>query len=133
MPTSFLTADTSFPRLTEEMPVREQLSRVENYLFILLEQLRYTLSNLSADNFNDAALKEIGEAISAPMISVVTDLAGNVSTLGKYVRNAAMQCSRSYSGKMSSRELKSRWTCESCFGTNSRIARSPSALSICAT
>ena len=81
MPTSFLTADTSFPRLTEEMPVREQLSRVENYLFILLEQLRYTLSNLGAENFNDTALKEIGEAIQGPLVSVITDMEGNISTL----------------------------------------------------
>ena len=81
MPTSFLNADTSFPRLTEEMPVREQLSRMENYLFVLLEQLRYALSNLGAENFNDASLKEIGEAINEPVISVITDMQGNISSL----------------------------------------------------
>ena len=81
MPTSFLNADTSFPRLTEEMPVREQLMRVENYLFVLLEQLRYALSNLGAENFNDAALKEIGEAINEPVLSVITDMQGNISSL----------------------------------------------------
>ena len=81
MPTSFLSADTSFPRLTSEMPAEEKLNRIESYLWMLLEQLRYTLSNLGEDNFNETSLKKIGEAINAPVISVVTDLQGNVSSL----------------------------------------------------
>ena len=81
MPTSFLSADVGFPRLTADMPVEERMSRVTNYLYMLLEQLRYALSNLSADNFNDAALRKIGEAINAPVVSVITDMQGNISTL----------------------------------------------------
>lgn len=81
MPTGFLAADTNFPRLTEDMPERERLNRIENYLYMLLEELRYTLSNLSEDNFNEKTLEELGETLTGPMRSVVTDLAGNVSTL----------------------------------------------------
>lgn len=81
MPTSFLSADEGFPRLTSDVPMEERMNRVRDYLFNLLEQLRYILSNLSAENFNDAALKEIEEAMTGPIRNTVTDLAGNVSTL----------------------------------------------------
>lgn len=81
MPTSFLSADAGFPRLTSDVPMEERMNRVRDYLFNLLEQLRYILSNLSAENFNDAALKEIEEAMTGPIRNTVTDLAGNVSTL----------------------------------------------------
>lgn len=81
MPTSFLSADAGFPRLTSDVPMEERMNRVKDYLFVLLEQLRYILSNLSAENFNDAALKEIEEAMTGPIRNTVTDLAGNVSTL----------------------------------------------------
>ena len=83
MPTSFLSADAGFPRLTEEMPVEERMNRIENYLYMLLEQLRYTLANLGEENFNEAAFQEISQDIQEPVLSVVSDLAGNVSTISQ--------------------------------------------------
>lgn len=87
MPTSFLSADAGFPRLTSDVPMEERMNRVRDYLFLLLEQLKYTLSNLSAENFNDAALQEIEEAMTGPIRNTVTDLAGNVSTLEQTANN----------------------------------------------
>lgn len=81
MPTSFLAADTNFPRLTEDVPVNERLGRIENYLYMLLEELRYTLANLGEENFNEQTLKELGDTLTGPISRTVTDLAGNVSTL----------------------------------------------------
>ena len=81
MPTSFLSADAGFPRLTGDVPAEERMNRIRDYLFLLLEQLRYVLSNLGEENFNDAALREIEEKMTGPIRSVVSDLAGNVSTL----------------------------------------------------
>lgn len=81
MPTSFLSADAGFPRLTNDIPMEERMNRVQQYLFLLLEQLRYVLSNLGEENFNEESLKQIGEAISGPIYSQVSDLQGNVSTL----------------------------------------------------
>lgn len=81
MPTSFLSADTNFPRLTADQPVEERLGKIQNYLYMLLEELRYTLSNLGEENFNDETLKEMGETLTGPITQTVTDLAGNVSTL----------------------------------------------------
>ena len=81
MPTSFLSADAGFPRLTADIPQEERLNRIENYLYMLLEQLRYTLYNLGKDNFNEAELKQIEEETGGPLYKIITDLEGNVATL----------------------------------------------------
>lgn len=81
MPTSFLSADAGFPRLTNDIPMEERMNRVQQYLYMLLEQLKYALANLSADNFNEADLAKLQEETTAGIRSVVTDLAGNVSSL----------------------------------------------------
>jgi hypothetical protein len=81
MPTSFLSADAGFPRLTSDIPQEERLNRIENYLYMLLEQLKYALYNLGKDNFNETDLKDIEEDISGPIMSVVSDMQGNISSL----------------------------------------------------
>lgn len=81
MPTNFLSADTNFPRLTADEPVEKRLQQIRDYLYMLLEELRYTLANLGEENFNEQALLQMGETMTGPLKSVVTDLAGNVSSL----------------------------------------------------
>lgn len=81
MPTSFLSADAGFPRLTNDIPMEERMNRVQQYLFMLLEQLRYALANLGEENFNEASLAAIERAITDPIMQVVTDVQGNVSVL----------------------------------------------------
>lgn len=93
MPTSFLSADAGFPRLTNDIPMEERMNRVQQYLFMLLEQLRYALSNLSEDNFNEADLKQLQEETTAGLRSVVTDLAGNVSVLEQTASSLTSQVS----------------------------------------
>ena len=83
MPTSFLSADAGFPRLTPDIPAEERLNRIQNYLYMLLEQLRYTLYNLGEENFNEESLKEIGQEIQEPVMAVVTDLEGNMSSISQ--------------------------------------------------
>lgn len=100
MPTSFLSADAGFPRLTDDIPMEERMNRVQQYLFMLLEQLRYALSNLSADNFNETDLKELQEETVAGISSVVTDLEGNVSILQQTASSLTSQIS-SISGDVS--------------------------------
>ena len=46
MPSNLLTADTSFPNLKSSKSTDEKFGEVSNYLYMLLEQLRYTLGNL---------------------------------------------------------------------------------------
>lgn len=98
MPGSILNADTNFPNL-EGKTNEEKFQMISNYLFMLLEQLRYTLNNLGSENFNEKALDELitepinaaikgvnGElqeikADGAKLESRIEDAEGNVSTL----------------------------------------------------
>lgn len=67
MPGSILNADTGFPTFAEGEDSNAKIDKVMNYLYMLLEQLRYSLANLDADNFNDAGLKEIADGIARPL------------------------------------------------------------------
>lgn len=67
MPGSILNADTGFPTFAEGEDSNAKIDKVMNYLHMLLEQLRYSLANLDADNFNDAGLKEIADGIARPL------------------------------------------------------------------
>lgn len=67
MPGNILNADTGFPQFTGDESSDAKIDKVMNYLYMLLEQLRYSLNNLDADNFNDTGLQEIGEGIARPL------------------------------------------------------------------
>jgi len=67
MPGNLLTADTNFPDLEGKRSTEEKLKAVSGYLYMLLEQLRYTLANLGQDNFNDTELHNIGRLITGPL------------------------------------------------------------------
>ncbi len=67
MPGNFMTADTSFPDLSGKGEVKEKLNAISGYLYVLLEQLRYTLGNLGEENFNKTELENIGKTITEPV------------------------------------------------------------------
>lgn len=81
MPGNILSADTQFPNFAGQESPAEQISTIRNYLYMLLEQLRYTLNNLDAGNFNSEGLKEIQDAISQPILKQLSDTDGNLSEL----------------------------------------------------
>ena len=90
MPNNLLTADVQFPDLPGK-PLKEQVSIITNYLFMLLEQLRYTLANLGADNFNESELDGLQKTFTGPIQIQVTDMEGNISTITATVEGLATQ------------------------------------------
>ncbi len=74
MPSMMMLSDSMFPRFTDESSQGEKIEVIHNYLYQLLEQLRYTLGNLEADNFNESALESLGSDITA-------ELAGEVKVI----------------------------------------------------
>lgn len=76
MPSEFSTLDTSFPNL-EGKTTEQKLQSMTDYLYQLLEQLRYTLRNLGVENFNETSLNEITE----PIYADIRDVDGNVAEL----------------------------------------------------
>lgn len=81
MPGNLLSADISFPTFTPEQTNEQKLDVVTNYLYMLLEQLRYTLANLGAGNFNDTELDEIGMKITQPIYVDLENAAGAIADL----------------------------------------------------
>ena len=71
MPADLFQAELAMPELESFGSVEEKLTALQNYLFLLLENLRYTLRNLNADNFNAAELQGWIEELRAG--SVVAD------------------------------------------------------------
>ena len=73
MPSNLLTADTTFPTLTQEQSTDEKFEKITSYLYMLLEQLRYSMGNLDKENFNDAGLEEIANIITEPVYVQLKD------------------------------------------------------------
>lgn len=80
MPTTFQLVETTFPN-GEGKDTQEQINGVYNYLFVLLEQLRYTLFNLDGSNINQNALSEFIKNISEPIYAKIEDTDKNVNEL----------------------------------------------------
>ena len=63
----FRNMDLAFPSFAKGESTEARLKKIENYLFVVLEQLRYTLENLDLDNFSDQGLQEVGDVITKPL------------------------------------------------------------------
>lgn len=93
MPSSLQTLDTSFPKIDDHQTTEENFNQVVNYLYMLLENLRYTLGNLGEDNFNDTELDSIGKLITEPVWARIADDEGNIHTLNVTAQNLLSQVS----------------------------------------
>lgn len=80
MPTTFQLVETTFPN-GEGKNTQEQINGVYDYLFVLLEQLRYTLFNLDGSNINQNALSEFIKNISEPIYAKIADTDKNVNEI----------------------------------------------------
>lgn len=80
MPTTFQLVETTFPN-GEGKDTQEQINGVYDYLFVLLEQLRYTLFNLDGSNINQNALSEFIKNISEPIHAKIEDTDKNVNEI----------------------------------------------------
>ena len=80
MPTTFQLVETTFPN-GEGKDTQEQINGVYDYLFVLLEQLRYTLFNLDGSNINQNALCEFIKIISEPIYAKIEDTDKNVNEI----------------------------------------------------
>ena len=81
MPSNLLTTDTTFPTLTQEQSTDEKFEKITSYLYMLLEQLRYSMGNLDKENFNDAGLEEIANIITEPVYVQLKDDEANIAAL----------------------------------------------------
>ena len=93
MPSSLHTLDTAFPKIDDHQTTEENFNQVVNYLYMLLENLRYTLGNLGEENFNDTELDSIAKLIQEPIWARIADDEGNIHTLNVTAQNLLSQVS----------------------------------------
>ena len=57
MPNAWAMIDTSFPTFTGKETYREQVGALQDYLYLVVEELKYQLANLNTQNWNKTALE----------------------------------------------------------------------------
>ena len=67
MPANWLYMDSKFPDFNGDISTEEKLNQLQNYLYMLVEQMRYTTQNLDTTNMNQTALNSWEEAITKPL------------------------------------------------------------------
>lgn len=81
MPGNLLFADTTMPSVTGD--TKTDIKRILNHMYMLQEQLRYTLANLSGDNFNDTGLVDLSNIVTADLsitVQSVSDVADGAAS-----------------------------------------------------
>ena len=106
MPNSLQTLDTSFPKIDNHQTTEENFLQVTNYLYMLLENLRYTLGNLGVENINATEMDSIAQLIREPVWARIEDAEGNIHTLNVTAENLLSQIS-SLDGSMATLQLTS--------------------------
>lgn len=79
MPSNWSMIDNSFPTFTGDERPRDQIAQLQNYLMLLVEQLKYQLNNLSAVNWNDAALQDLQADTTKDVENELSHVAGDLS------------------------------------------------------
>lgn len=79
MPSNWLYIDTNFPSFTQKENVNDKIETMQDYLFMLVEQLRYTLHNLDLSNMNKTAADEFVKQITDPIYGEIKDAEGNIT------------------------------------------------------
>lgn len=92
MPTAFQLVETTFPQPNGQS-TDEQITEIYDYLFVLLEQLRYTLFNLDTSNMNQNALDGFLQSITDPIYARIKDDEENINDLSITAQGLSAQIS----------------------------------------
>jgi chromosome segregation ATPase len=91
MPGNWTSIETHFPTFTGKETVATQISMLQEYMYILTEQLKYNLSNLDMKNWNSKALQELSQKIGQDALG---DLSGIAEELKKLAASVSGTSSR---------------------------------------
>lgn len=103
MPSNWLYVDTNFPTFTSGESPNKKIGVIQNYLYMLVEQLRYTLHNLDGSNMNAPALERFTGSITDPINAKIKDSDGNIAKLQVTAEGLSTKISDA-EGKISSLE-----------------------------
>ena len=86
MPSKWAMVDSSLPALDETKSPAQQARELVNYMYILVEELKYQLNNLDAGNWNRQALEELQIDTTADLVAKVSGVAMKLDALTGEVR-----------------------------------------------
>lgn len=94
MPDSMHVIDAGLPKGRDDADLTERVDAIENYLYMLIDELRYLLRNLSMqENVNSASLEQYTESVTNPADdsdSIPRDMKARTLTAEKVVATASM-------------------------------------------
>lgn len=80
MPTSLLSTDTMFPNFKGNETTEEKVDQIQNYLYMLVEQLRYSMANVGKENFNETEFDSIVNLITEPVYLQLKNETGEINS-----------------------------------------------------
>ena len=78
---SWLTIENSFPTFLDGESPQQQIRKLQDYMFKLTDQLKYSLQNLDTSNWNAAALDKFTEDTASGMVEEVKKFASQLTSL----------------------------------------------------
>lgn len=81
MPNAWAMIDTSFPTFTGRETYREQVGALQDYLYLVVEELKYQLANLNTQNWNKTALQQMQQETVEPTNAEVALIKEQISNI----------------------------------------------------
>lgn len=81
MPNPWAMIDTSFPTFTGKESFKDQVSALQDYLYLVVEELKYQLSNLNTQNWNKVAMEKFQKDTTAETDEQVAVLAEQITQI----------------------------------------------------
>lgn len=102
MPKSWAMVDSNFPTFTGDEKPREQIAQLVDYMFVLVEELKFQLENLDSSNWNTKALQTFQTDTTADVSEQVAALAANLALVTNEVAAISSRVSavENLSGRM---------------------------------
>ena len=85
MPGNWTSIETHFPTFTDEDSMTARVDKLQQYMFILTEQLKYNLNNLDTSNWNSKALESFTSELSGGAVEKLAAIAGEIKSLSDTV------------------------------------------------
>lgn len=102
MPRSWAMVDSNFPTFTGDEKPKDQINMLVDYMFVLVEELKFQLENLDSSNWNSTALESFQTDTTEDVTKQVAALTANLAMVTNEVAaiSARVSTVESLTGRM---------------------------------
>ena len=79
MPSNWSMIDNNFPTFTDTQRAADKIESLKNYMYLLVEQLKYQLNNLDSTNWNTKALQAMQSDTTKDVEQEISNVAGDLT------------------------------------------------------